>query len=111
MFESDKSRLQRNQTEEALYTRAANEITNREIRPGLWAKAFAEVAGDEQKASARYIELRVETIKLEASAAEENRRLVQIQAHVTQKELDKEQERLQKIAEDRAAEARRTRPR
>ena len=52
--------------EEQLYEFAAEEIAANNIRPGLWAKAIAEADGDDGKAKARYIKLRVETMKAEA---------------------------------------------
>jgi hypothetical protein len=52
--------------EEKLYELAAEEITANNIRPGLWAKAIPESDGDNAKAKARYIKLRVETMKAEA---------------------------------------------
>ena len=40
--------------EEQLYEVAAEEIAANNIRPGLWAKAIAEAAGDDAKAKARH---------------------------------------------------------
>lgn len=37
-----------------------------QVRPGIWAKAFAEVDGDDAKAKARYIRLRVQADRDEA---------------------------------------------
>ena len=52
--------------EEQLYELAAQEIAANNIRPGLWAKAIAESDGEDAKAEARYIKLRVEMMEAEA---------------------------------------------
>ena len=59
-------------TEEYLYERAAAEVSRGEIRQGLWAKAFAENGGDNAKANAAYLKLRVQ-VMLEEFAEFENR--------------------------------------
>ena len=65
IFTSAKAKLAAQKlAEEQLYEFAAEEIAANNIRPGLWAKAIAE--GDDAKAKARYIKLRVETMKAEA---------------------------------------------
>ena len=67
IFTSAKAKLAAQKlAEEQLYEFAAEEIAANNIRPGLWAKATAETDGDEAKAKARYIKLRVETMKAEA---------------------------------------------
>lgn len=57
-----------NAEEEALYAQAASEVAEGDIRPGLWAKATAAVDGDEKKARARYISLRVEQLQFQVNA-------------------------------------------
>lgn len=47
-------------SEEDLYATALAEVQSGTTRPGLWAKAFAESEGDENKSKALYIRLRVE---------------------------------------------------
>lgn len=64
-----------NAEEEALYAQAALEVASRDIRPGLWAKATAAAEGDERKAQARYLGLRVEQMQLQLGAAEEMARV------------------------------------
>ena len=64
-----------NAQEEALYERAALEVAQGDIRPGLWAKATAAADGDERKAQARYLGFRVEQMQLLRSAAEEMARI------------------------------------
>ena len=67
IFTSAKAKLAAKKlAEEQLYEFAAEEIAANNIRPGLWAKAIAESDGDDAKAKARYITLRVETMKAEA---------------------------------------------
>lgn len=65
------SRAVANAEEEVLYAQAASEVAEGDIRPGLWAKATAASDGDEQKARARYIGLRVEQLQIQLSAAKE----------------------------------------
>ena len=52
--------------EEQLHGFADEEIAANSIRPGVWAKAVAESDGDEAKAKASYIKLRVEAMKAKA---------------------------------------------
>jgi hypothetical protein len=63
-FKSKQEQLTENLQDEQAYALAAYEIANREIRPGLWAKAFVEAAGNEQRAQGVYIKLRVAQVKL-----------------------------------------------
>ena len=49
--------------EEDIYAAALSELVSGEVRPGLWAKAFAESEGDEPKSKALYIRLRVQQEK------------------------------------------------
>lgn len=46
--------------EEAIYAAALAELKSGTMRPGLWAKAFANSEGDENKSKALYIKLRVQ---------------------------------------------------
>lgn len=54
--------------EEALYAMALEEVTRNDVKPGLWAKAFAEAGGDEAKAHAGYLKLRVQQMRDELAA-------------------------------------------
>ncbi|MEK7222341.1 MAG: hypothetical protein AAB274_01590 [Nitrospirota bacterium] len=47
-------------SEEDLYAAALAEVQARTTHPGLWAKAFADSEGDENKSTALYIKLRVQ---------------------------------------------------
>src|SRR3989344_2287668 len=46
--------------EETIYATALSEIQTDSVRPGLWAKAFADSEGNENKCKALYIKLRVQ---------------------------------------------------
>jgi len=54
-------------SDEYYYEMAAKEVQQNQIRPGLWAKAWSDVGGDETKAKALYLKLRVATMKDEAA--------------------------------------------
>lgn len=49
--------------EEKIYVTALSEIQTDSVRPGLWAKAFAESEGDENKCKALYMRLRAQQEK------------------------------------------------
>lgn len=53
----------RRKIEEALYEAVSKEIGAGNIKEGLWTKALSESEGDESKASALYIRLRVQAMK------------------------------------------------
>jgi hypothetical protein len=50
-------------TEEALYAEALREIEAGQRRDGLWAKAMAESDMDQGRAGAKYIKMRVQSLK------------------------------------------------
>ncbi len=52
--------------DEQLWAAALAELEQQRRRPGLWARAFSEAMGDEAKASAIYLALRVRQLKAEA---------------------------------------------
>lgn len=54
-------------TEEALYAEALREIESGQRRDGIWAKALAESDMDQGKAGAKYIKLRVQSLKDEVT--------------------------------------------
>ena len=69
----DQAKLTRalaNAHEEHLYAQAAHEVSIGDIRPGLWAKSLSLADGDEQRAQARYVALRVEQMQILLSASE-----------------------------------------
>lgn len=89
IFTSAKGKLAAQKlAEEQLYEFAAEEIAANNIRPGLWAKAIAESDGDDAKAKARYIKLRVETMKAEADLQE----YASENAHRAEAEQDRREE-------------------
>ena len=57
------------ETEETLYAAVGEEIRRGEIRQGLWAKALSEEGYDEQRARARYLKLRVRSLRKEIAEA------------------------------------------
>mgnify|MGYP006137877707 FL=1 len=59
IFTTSATRLQ----EEMLYEVVAEEMENKVRRPGLWAKAFAMSNGNENAAKAKYILLRVQSLR------------------------------------------------
>ncbi len=54
-------------TEEALYAEALRELESGQRRDGIWAKAMAESDMDQGKAGAKYIKLRVQSLKDEVT--------------------------------------------
>lgn len=95
LFTSAKAKLAAQKlAEEQLYEFAAEEIAANNIRPGLWAKAIAEADGDDAKAKARYIKLRVETMKAEADLkdyASENANKADAEMRRREEELRREE--------------------
>ena len=63
-FQSKQEKLAESLQDEQAYALAAYEIANGELRPGLWAKAFAQATGNEQLAQGIYIKLRAAQAKL-----------------------------------------------
>ena len=53
----------RRQLDEKLYECVANELSNGEQKAGLWAQALSETDYDEKMAKAKYITLRVQSLK------------------------------------------------
>lgn len=52
--------------EEQLYERVISELLRGEKRAGIWGKAIADSAGQEEKAEALYIKYRVQSLKDES---------------------------------------------
>lgn len=59
-----------NPAKEKLYEAVALELAEKRMKPGLYAKAFADAAGDKDKALAFYIKLRFEDMCQEIEAAQ-----------------------------------------
>ena len=70
--------------EEALYAAVGEEVRQGHVRQGLWAKALAEEGYDEQRAKARYLKLRVRSLRSEIAEAEARQR-------AEKRELDRQQ--------------------
>ncbi|MDA0891771.1 MAG: hypothetical protein O3C15_05550 [Proteobacteria bacterium] len=51
--------------EERMYALATEELTQRKVRVGLWAKAWSLARGNDREAKARYLALRVEMMVAE----------------------------------------------
>ena len=108
MVESALSR----EAEEAVYAEAMAELENGTRRHGLWAKALISTQGDEKKAVAEYLKLRVQSIADETvltavreSAANEIARQLQKERSIAEKkqeylEAQKEEYRRQKEAKE-----------
>lgn len=54
------------QRQDDAYARAAEEIEQSAMHKGLWARAFADAEGNEQKQKAIYVRYRAEQIAKEA---------------------------------------------
>lgn len=54
--------------EEKLYAIAGQEVASRKMSPGIMAKALADADGDERRAAAAYIKLRVAQLRAEHEA-------------------------------------------
>jgi hypothetical protein len=54
-------------SEERLYEKALSELENGAVRKGIWAKALVASEGDDKKAGAIYVKLRVESLVDEAT--------------------------------------------
>ena len=57
------------EVDESIYEIVAAEVTTKKMRPGIYAKAFADASGDENKAAALYITYRVTQVRKEVSDA------------------------------------------
>ena len=53
--------------EESIYALVAMELANKELKPGLWAKALADNAWNEELAKAHYVRMRYEQLRTELS--------------------------------------------
>lgn len=63
-FRTKQQQLVDSVRDEKIFEIVAEEVSRGQIRPGLWAKAFAQAGGDEQKANAFYTELRAQQVRL-----------------------------------------------
>ncbi len=56
--------------DEVLYERVSHEMADGDIKEGMWTKAYANALGDEGKAKALYIRMRVEQLAREEAQKE-----------------------------------------
>ncbi len=66
----------RRKIDERIYQIVAEELAKGDIKEGLMAKDFAQSEGDENKAKAKYIQLRARSIQDEQALSRQSRRLV-----------------------------------
>ena len=78
----------RRKLEEILYECVATELSNGEQKAGLWAQALAETDYDEKKAKAKYITLRVQSLKDEFMFDGQRRELEDQSENAEKKELE-----------------------
>ena len=89
--------------DEAFYAEVARELRDAPAIPGLWAKCFAESNGDEPKAKAMYLRLRVDQNKRRVQELEAQRaaQLAEVQRQAQQARYNAEDVlRLQEKAEN-----------
>lgn len=93
-FSSTKAKLAASKlAEEQLYAEAASEVASGKIRQGLWAKAIAETDGNDAAAKARYLKLRVETMKAEADVMDYAFEQAREEAHRKNQKAPKREEK------------------
>ena len=95
-FKGSEERL----AEDWVYEKVAEEIERNELRKGLWLKASSEALGDDKKARAIYVKLRVRQFvdELELAAkAEQDRR--QQAFHEAQHRAEQQKARVQSAKE------------
>ena len=80
--------------EEEFYELAYKEIESGNLKKGLWAKAFSETEGDENKTKALYIKYRFEQIKESHKEIDEKEEEVEIDSNLIPEKKVKEHSRL-----------------
>jgi hypothetical protein len=81
MFEKFKTKLSVNRLlDEELYAQVAEELSDDDIKAGLWAKATANANGVESKVKALYIKYRVQAIQDEDRVLEKQTQQLQAEA-------------------------------
>lgn len=63
--------------DEEFYSAVAQELASGQVHQGIWAKALSDSDYDENKAKARYIKLRVRSIKNDLAEQRRNMRLAE----------------------------------
>jgi hypothetical protein len=78
--------------DQRFYDQVAAEIESRQLDKGVWVRAFSEASGDDTKAKAVYIALRVAQLEAEARAAQVAKQAEEAEAKAhAQEELRKKQ--------------------
>ena len=72
------------------FEQAAKEVAAGEIQAGLHAMALSKCEGDEVKANAMYLQLRVDMLRQEAAVGEKIMEAAERQANEERKAADKE---------------------
>ncbi len=62
VFKSVRQKIDERRKREQLYEFVVEEIEQNNIRPGLWGQALTEAGGNEERAKANYISLRVQAL-------------------------------------------------
>jgi hypothetical protein len=100
----DKLSIFQRQQETKLFEFVMDEIANNNRQKGLWGQAIVKSNGDEKKAEAEYIKLRVESLKDELEIQKQN----EDEQAILQAELNRiAEEEKQKNAQKRAQEEQR----
>jgi hypothetical protein len=88
-------------TENELFEKAYNEVENGELNTGLWARALSDSDGEEKKARALYLKLRVQHFKDEQFVHEQKSRTEKRRQkqQVAKREQDRRDINAQKAAE------------
>ena len=95
----DKLSIFQRKHETYLYELVMEEIAKNERQKGIWGQAIVKSNGDEKKAEAEYIKLRVESLKDELEIQEQE----EIEKATIQEELDKiAKEEKEKKAKEKA---------
>lgn len=88
---------------DSLYEKVQEDLTNDIIDKGVWARAYANSEGDENKTKALYIEYKVQDLILEGEAINETmEKIARKNKHENRKAAkEKEQESRKKAKEDK----------
>ena len=70
-------------TDEEAYAQVAAELTERNLKPGLWAKALAESVGNENVAKSLYLKFRAEQLLADYQTEKRQRESEELQARMT----------------------------
>ena len=90
----NKSSIFYRQQETKLYELVMNEITSNKRQKGIWGQAIVKANGDEKKAEAEYIRLRVESLKDELEIEKQNENEQVIIMEKVKKYSEKESQKL-----------------